>query len=78
MSDPRIRVLCAIGEMSGGGSERQMLGILKRLDRERFAPHLYLISTGGELLPEVPEDVPVSIFWQRCERPRFNWPGRIH
>ncbi|MCA9208465.1 MAG: glycosyltransferase [Planctomycetales bacterium] len=78
MSDPRIRVLCAIGEMSGGGSERQMLGILKRLDRERFAPHLYLISPGGELLPEVPDDVPVSIFWQRYERPRFNWPGRIH
>lgn len=78
MSDPRIRVLCAIGEMSGGGSERQMLGILKRLDRERFAPHLYLISTGGELLPEVPDDVPVSIFWKRYQRPRINWPGRIH
>ena len=49
----RIRVLFAIGEMSGGGSQRQLVGILQRLDRQRFAPFLYLISAGGELLPEV-------------------------
>lgn len=72
----KLRVLLAIGEMSGGGSQRQLIGILRRLDRTRFEPQLYLVSAGGELLPEVPPDVPVHIFTQRCPRRRWLFPGQ--
>jgi len=74
----KIRVLLAIGEMSGGGSQRQMIGILRRLDRARFQPYLYIVSPGGELLPEVPSDVPVFVFAERCLRSRWYYPGQAY
>jgi glycosyltransferase involved in cell wall biosynthesis len=74
----KIRVLLAIGEMTGGGSQRQLLYILERLDRARFVPQLYLVTSGGELLPEVPGDVPVHVF-DRSYRPRMlRYPGQAH
>jgi glycosyltransferase involved in cell wall biosynthesis len=74
----KMRVLFAIGEMSGGGSQRQLIGILQRLDRSRFIPQLYLVSPGGELLPEVPADVPVHVFAERCKQNRWWYPGQAH
>jgi glycosyltransferase involved in cell wall biosynthesis len=74
----KIRVLCAIGSMGGGGSERQMLNLLVHLDRARFQPLLYLIYRVGELLTEVPSDVPIIAFWDHHHFPRWNYPGRIH
>ncbi len=73
-----IRVMLAIGSMGAGGSERQILGVLKHLDRARFTPLLYLIDRRGELLSEVPADVATFAFWDRHRGPRLNWPGRIH
>ncbi len=64
MSSPsRLRVLFVIGTMGGGGAERQVVEILKRIDRARFEPLLYLAMKQGELLGEVPADVPVFAFW---------------
>lgn len=57
--DRRIRVLFVIGSLGAGGAERQVLEILRHLDRSRFAPSLYLASRSGELLGEVPSDVPI-------------------
>jgi len=74
----KIRVLLAIGEFSGGGSQRQMVGILQRLDRTRFQPYLYVVSAGGELLPEVPADVPVFIFSERNRQTHWWYPGQAH
>ncbi len=75
----KIRILFAVGTMGRGGAERQLLGILKHLDRTRFEPLLYLASCTGGLLPEVPEDVPVFAFDRRCLKlPRIRWPGRVH
>lgn len=74
----KIRVLFAIGEMSGGGSQRQLIGILQRLDRSRFAPQLYLVSPGGELLSEVPADVPVHVFANRYQSSAWWYPGQAH
>ena len=74
----RIRVLFTIGAMTGGGSERQMIGILKHLDRERFEAYLYLIYRRGELLPEIPDDVRVIAFGDRRRLPAVYFPGRIH
>ena len=74
----RLRVLFAIGEMSGGGSQRQLVGVLQRLDRNQFQPFLYLVSPGGELLPEVPADVQVVVFRDRWRQPWWSYPGQAH
>ncbi len=77
MSRP-LRVLFAIGTMSGGGAERVLLEILRHLDRSRFTPLLYLIHRRGELLDDIPGDVPVFAFEERVRSPRLYFPGRIH
>jgi glycosyltransferase involved in cell wall biosynthesis len=74
----RLRVLFAIGSLYGGGSEHQVVNILRRLDRSRFVPFLYLVSRIGELLPHVPADVPIAAFQDRHRPPCFTWPGRIY
>lgn len=51
--------------MGGGGAERQVVDTLKRLDRKRFQPFLYLDHRRGELLPEIPLDVSVTSFWDQ-------------
>ena len=73
-SKPRSRVLFVIGSMGGGGAERQVLEILKRIDRTRFEPLLYLAVKNGELLPEVPADVPIFAYWDGS---RETWPLKI-
>lgn len=74
----KTRLLLAIGEMSGGGSQRQLLYILQHLDRTQFEPHLYVITSGGELLPEVPPDVPVHFFDRAYQPPAWRYPGQAH
>ncbi|NLZ00517.1 MAG: glycosyltransferase [Pirellulaceae bacterium] len=76
MQNP-TRVLCVIGSMGVGGSERQMAEVLTHLDRNRFQPLLYTVYREGPLLDEVPEDVPVFSFWEDRRPPRWYWPGRI-
>lgn len=78
MSSNRIRVLLCSSSMDGGGSEKQLLNLLKGLDRERFEPVLYLLYESGVLLDEVPEDIKRFAFWSENSIPRWNWPGRIH
>lgn len=73
-----IRVLFAIGEMSGGGSQRQILEVLRRLDRNRFQPQLYVIAAEGELLTDVPADVPVHVFARRRAQRLWIYPGQAH
>lgn len=63
VSNWRIRVLFVIGTMGGGGAERQVVEILSRLDRARFQPFLCLAMKQGELLAEVPDDVPIFAYW---------------
>ncbi|TWU01175.1 Glycogen synthase [Stieleria varia] len=48
-----------ISSLRGGGSERQVLMLLRTLDRERFEPLLYLTERAGEFLSDVPADVPI-------------------
>lgn len=58
----RIRVLFVIGTMSGGGAERQVIEILRLIDRSHFEPMLYLAKRTGELLSLVPGDVPTFAY----------------
>ena len=74
----RIRVALSIGSLYGGGSERQLVQILQHLDRDRFEPFLYLVYQNGELLPQVPDDVPITSFDTRTTEPKLYWPGRMH
>ncbi len=74
----RINVVFSIGALHGGGSERQIVLALRHLDRERFAPSLYLIYRDGPLLDQVPDDVPISVFSERCSVTPLYWPGYMH
>ena len=76
--DGRIRILFAVGAMYGGGTERQIIGLLKNIDRTKYAPMLYLIYRMGELLPEVPDDVPIVAFDETPEVDRLWIPGLMH
>ena len=78
MSNKRLRVLLCSSSMDGGGSEKQLLYLLRGLDRERFEPVLYLLYESGVLLDEVPSDVKRFAFWNDHSFPKWNWPGRIH
>lgn len=74
----KTRIVFSIGAMHGGGSERQMISLLRNLDRDRFEPHLYLIYRQGPLLAEVPDDVPVVSFEDRAAGSRLYLPGLNH
>lgn len=73
----RIRVLFAIGSLAGGGSERQVVNILRHLDRAKFEPHLYLVSRTGEFLDKVPDDVLVTAFDDEPNSGGVYVPGKI-
>jgi glycosyltransferase involved in cell wall biosynthesis len=64
--------------MEPGGSERQLLYLLRGLDRARFDPMLYLLYDRGSLLSEIPSDIRRFAFWNEHRSPMLSWPGRIH
>lgn len=73
----RIRILFAIGSLAGGGSERQVVNILRHIDRSRFEPLLYLVNRAGEFLGHVPDDVPIIAFDDEPPTKGFYLPGRV-
>ncbi len=78
VSTPRpLRVLFAIGSLAAGGSERQLLNILKHIDRTRIEPHLYLLDRLGEFLQDVPHDVRVTAFSDVAQASGWYFPGRV-
>ena len=64
--------------MDGGGSERQTVTLLQRIDRKIWSPELLLLYRRGVLLADVPVDIPVHAFWDEYTAPRIWFPGRIH
>lgn len=66
------------GSMESGGSEQQTLRLLQSLDRQRFAPELYVTYRRGSLLQQVPSDVPIHAYDDHPLRPWIQWPGRMH
>lgn len=58
-----VSILFVAGSLGGGGAERQLIDLIVNLDRTKFSPRLYLSYRRGELLPEVPADVPIDAFW---------------
>lgn len=62
--------------MRGGGSEQQVLLLLRHLDRLEFAPELYLTERVGDLLPLLPDDVPIHSFQDATNVGGLYFPGR--
>lgn len=56
----KIRIMFVIPDMTGGGAERILLQIMKRLDRERFEGSVALFEQSGKFLGEIPPDMPVT------------------
>lgn len=54
-----IRVLFILPDLRGGGAERVVLNVLRRLDSSRFSITLFLIRRRGVLWDEVPGNVRV-------------------
>jgi len=50
---PPIDILYCIDRLDRGGTETQLAGLLARLDRRRFRPHLCTLKGRGELAGEV-------------------------
>lgn len=69
----RTKVLFVIGLLGGGGAERVVVRILRRLDRGRFSPVLLLIEGRGILLGDVPADVPVLDCGRRAAGGCLAW-----
>jgi glycosyltransferase involved in cell wall biosynthesis len=54
-----MKLLCVIYSIYGGGAEKQMLTLLKNLDRSKFEPVLAVVRRTGREELIVPADVPV-------------------
>lgn len=74
---PPLKLLACSGSLDGGGSERQLWQLVSRLDRQRFAPEVYLLHRRGPYLEQLPSDVPVQAFDVAHPAPPRFPPGRI-
>ena len=72
-----LKLLACSGSLDGGGSERQLWQLVSRLDRQRFAPEVYLLHQRGPYLAQLPSDVPVQAFDTTYPAPPRFPPGRI-
>jgi len=57
-----VPVVYVIGTLDRGGAERQVMELATRLDRKRFAAHVFCLSVGGPMQPEVKAaGIPVTV-----------------
>ena len=49
------RVVLLLQDLAFGGTQRQTLELAKRLDRTRFAPELWMLTTGRDFAPQATE-----------------------
>lgn len=53
----RLKLLCLVPDLNGGGAERVMLYLVRGLDRDRYDITLALGRAAGPYLPLVPHDI---------------------
>jgi len=59
---PPLKIFYLIGTLEVGGTERQLVRMVTRLDRERFTPVVCGLSAGGALEPELrAQGIPVYV-----------------
>ncbi|MBI1347535.1 glycosyltransferase [bacterium] len=68
-----LRVLFSVGSLGAGGAERRLVELLQHIDRQRLSPALYLMERRGELLNEVPQDVPIDQWSRPGIKPSWPW-----
>lgn len=73
--DAPAKVLFLLPAMAGGGAERVVIHLLRRLDPTEFVPSLLLLDRSGELLPEIPPDVPVFECGRHGKNRGWAWMG---
>jgi glycosyltransferase involved in cell wall biosynthesis len=64
-----IRALFVLPSLEGGGAQRVTLSLLRLLNRDRIAPALMLFQSAGELLTELPANLPLFIAGRTSEKP---------
>lgn len=69
-----LRVLFVMGALEGGGAEKMALELLRRFDRRRIQPSLFLFWRRGVYLKDVPSDVSVSWGLEDGELARHHVP----
>ncbi len=70
---PRKKVLFVLTCLGGGGAQRVVIRLLRRLDRRKYAPHLVLLERKGVFLADIPPDVPVFDLDRYGAGGRFRW-----
>ncbi len=77
-ADTKCRLLIIQESMSGGGAERALVSLLRRIDRRRFDVRVLLIAGGGALAGELPQDMVVgSLFKERVPKGLWRIPAPL-
>jgi glycosyltransferase involved in cell wall biosynthesis len=66
--DSRITVTFVIASLAGGGAEKVLIHILRRLSRDKFRIRLFALAREGTYLKDIPEDV---VFGYGIRLPEF-------
>jgi glycosyltransferase involved in cell wall biosynthesis len=69
---PMIRVLFVMLDLGAGGAELSLLELLKRLDRSRVKPSLFLLHRNGMHLDQIGADMDVSFGYEGNARMRYH------
>ncbi len=79
MSPSLIDVVYVVADMITGGTQTHLLEVFRRLDRQRFRPHLFVLRDGGNLLAAARDlDVAVRTFGMRGSlRDPRDWAGLV-
>ncbi|GIX03430.1 MAG: glycosyl transferase [Planctomycetaceae bacterium] len=74
-----LRMVFVLGSLEPGGAERQVVELLRRLDRRLVQPALYVFYRRGHLEQQVPTDVPITAFFdpQRRQSVGWQWMGML-
>lgn len=67
-----MRIAFLLPNVESGGTERQLLALLRRIDRARFSPSLFTTAGGGSLHREFSELLPVTVFGDPSHGKRFR------
>ena len=71
--DRSVKLVMIITGLSTGGAEMMLLNLLKHIDRGRFSPHVFSLTTKGEVAPRIKAlGIPVETLGMRTDRPNLT------
>ena len=67
-----MKLCMIISGLSTGGAEMMLLNLLKHIDRGRFSPRVFSLTTKGEIAPRIKAlGIPVEALGMRTDRPNL-------